>query len=355
MATPNRIREEAAAAEAKLRELAAAPAPVVVPAGAPTNPPTEADPVEPVSLDDRPPGEEPHPNAVQDPPSGEPITGEAYAQLMQRYETLQGLHNRDQQKLHQAEGRLEVIERMLLAQQQARAAEPPPSAPVRTPPKLVDDKEIEEFGPDLIDVTRRIAREEFRPVIDDLLDQVQAITAKLNSMSQTVGATAQIASTAAEERFETEMNRLVKGADGTPDWQQINESQNFIDWCQQVGQDSYEPRIKVLQHAYQRKDAQKCAGFFNAYKRDKGLPTGETSGAPSQAPASPAAAFVSPSPVAPAAPTNNRGAKKSFTIAQVEKVYSDFTKGVYKGKENEYRALTAEIDKAFAEGRITTK
>lgn len=359
MPVPERIRQESAAADAELRRLAEQslnPVPQVVPAGSPTNPPA---PPEPRDLDTLPPGDTPHPNAVTPPeqPEGEPVTGEAYAELLQKYETLQGLHNKDQQKLTQTETRVEMLERILHAQAAARAAEPPAPAPAapapRQPKPLVTPAEIEEFGADLTDFARRVAREEFMPAVEDLLDQVQQLQTKLANLNQTVGATAQVAASTAEDRFRAEMDKLVQGADGTPDWEKVNYDQNFIDWLQNVGQDSDEPRKAVLERAYQRKDAQKCAGFFNAYKREQGLPVGrEAPSTPPAPPPDPAASLVSPSPVAPAAPGSNRGQKKTYKLSDIEKVYADYTKGKFKGKEAEFHALTAEFDKATLEGRV---
>ena len=366
MPVPSRVREEAPAADAEMRRLAAEapqPAAQVVPAGSPTHPSPE-DPPAPSSLDSLPPRDVPHPNAVPDKaapaegPGGEPITAEKYAELLQKYETLQGLHNKDQQKLAQTEGRLETLERIMQAQAAARAAEPQEPAPPakREPKALVTKEEIDDFGADLTDFTRRLAREEFGPAIDDVLEQLQKLQTKVAQLSQVAGSAAEVAATTAEERFCVEMDRLVQGADGTPNWREINDDQNFIDWLQNVGQDSDEPRQVVLVRAYQRKDARKCAGFFNAYKREKGLPEGPAAQgappAPQAEPANPAASLVSPSPVAPAAPTSNRGKGKTYRLAEIEQVYSDYTKGKYKGREAEYRQLTAEFDKAAQEGRV---
>lgn len=367
MPVPNRVREESAAADAELRRLAEQqapqPTPQIVPAGSPTHP-TPSDVPPESNLDALPPRDAPHPNAVPPAPAptgddhgGEPITAEKYAELQQKYETLQGLHNKDRQKLAQTEGRVDTLERIVQAQAAARTAEPAPTAPARREPQsLVTKDEIEEFGADLTDFTRRLAREEFTPALEDVLDQLQKLNTTVAGMKQVVGSTAEVAANTAEERFHAEMDKLVQGGDGTPDWEKINYDQNFIDWLENVGQDSDEPRKNVLVRAYQRKDARKCAGFFNAYKREKGLPQGPaapgTPPSPPSVPANPAASLVSPAPVAPAAPTSNRGKGKTYSLAEIEQVYSDYTKGKYKGRENEYRQLTAEFDRAWQEGRV---
>jgi hypothetical protein len=360
MATPQRIRDDARAAEQQLAALATPPSDPP-PAGTPPVPPEGE-----ASLDDRPPSDTPHPNAV---PSSAPepsgaITAEDYAALRHQFETLQGIHNRDVTKMAQTEGRLESLERILAAQAAARAVEPAPT-PAAPEPSLLSDAEVKEFGEDLIDVIRRAAREEWQKPFRLLMNDVQRLSAQLATLSQTSQSTSEVVSQSAEQMFNERMDKLVVDGTGTPDWQTINTAHlrgdtKFVDWLDQIGQDSDEPRKNVLVRAYQRKDAEKCAGMFNAYKDSAGLVRGNGPARPSgAAPAGPAPAdaFVSPSPVANSSPstTRGRGSQKVWKLSEIEKVYDDYTKGHYKtdAQRAQYAKLTAEIDQATLEGRVT--
>jgi hypothetical protein len=367
MPVPARIREEARLADEQLRVLVNKA--VAGPNAAPIEPEAPAgDPPAP-SLDNLAPSDTPHPNAVPSTPppsSGEPIDSAKYAELLQKHETLQGLSNKDRAKLAEAEQRLAMLERLMAAQAAARAAEPTAAAPApapapTTPTSLVTPDEVTEFGADLIDVVRRVAREEYGSKIESILSELQRLNTRVIGMSNTLQSTSSVVHEDAEAKFVNALNSMVVDSAGNPDWEALNLSTDtspgsFLDWVNQMGNDSDVPRIEVLQRAYQRKDAKKCAAIFNAYKAEKGLANGPAPAPANAAMPDPAASLVSPSPVAPASPTSQRGAAKKWTLSEIEKVYSDFTKGKYKGeaKMAEYKRLTADIERATVEGRVTS-
>lgn len=356
MAIPQRIRDDAAAAEEELRRLAAG--------NQPTEPAPNPTPAEPVSLDDRF-GAGDHPNAVRDTPPVEgdgsnPIDAAEYAKLKQQFETLQGLHNRDRAKLAEDRTRLDMLERLVAVQQNARETTPPaaPAAPSR--PSLISSAEETEFGADLIDVTRRAAKEEISVALHPIFDQLQRLATKVDSLSHTATAAAQSSAQLTANSFNEHMDRLVTDAEGRPDWQLWDQSENrgdtrFVDWLRQTGEDSDEPRLTVLQRAYQNQDAAKCARFFLSFKRTHGLPNGKPDGsAPAKPAVNPADAMIAPSPVAPSTPSANRGTgKKTFKIAAVESHYNEKTKGKWKGREAEWKRIADEMDDAAANNRVT--
>lgn len=358
MANLASIRADAADSDAQLKKalgLNDDPAPNADP----------VDPVEPTSLDGRAPTDAPHPNAIPPAPNNDatPIDGKAYAELKQKYDTLQGIHNKTSTTNAQMAGRLETLERIMAMKAAAELAAPTAPAPsvVPTSTKLVTKDEETEFGADLIEVMRQAAREVVNPIVSTLLDRIQKIDTSLAQLSNVANTAASHVAVTGENAFNDALNRSITDASGTPDWDKINHAhehgdRSFVDWLAETGQDSDEPRLNVIQRAYQRKDAAKVIALFKAFKRDAGLPNGNAEPAAVTPPsANPADALVSPSPVAPSAPGQKAGNKKVWKLAEITSNYDKKTKGFFKGKDKEWAALMAEMDLAGAEGRISAK
>src|ERR1041384_6249901 len=107
MPVPNRVREEARAAEDELRRIAEAQQ------AQPTAPAAPAEPSsEPRSLDDHfSPGE--HPNQIAPEPEDQPssaISAEDFAKLQQQLETLRGLHNQKNTENGELRARIDTLE-----------------------------------------------------------------------------------------------------------------------------------------------------------------------------------------------------------------------------------------------------
>lgn len=366
MATPDRVRQAAREADQQLRDLAAAG---VIPGGPivdPNAPPGNEPPPAPPSPDDHfTPG--PHPNAI-DPPapapdepvdeSGNLITPEAFAQLQQKLDTALGTHNRDVALVAELRGRLEVMERLMLAKQNTAEPAPAPAPPAKE--SLVTAAEEKEFGADLIDVMRKVVKEEMGPFMNQYYNELTKLNTAISQLKGITGQVAQVTTDMSMQQFNRQLDALVQDASGNPDWHAIDNSadagdRRFLDWLAQTGEDSDQTRLVVLQSAYQRKDSAKCAAMFNAFKRSVGMATGPQSAPTTPVPtaANPAAAIVSPSPVAPApAPSTRPGQKKVWKLADVEQIYTDKTKGKFRGREAEFARLVAETDLATVEGRV---
>ncbi len=356
MAVPQRIRDDAANAEAELRRLAEG-------AAAPTEPVAPGEP--PRSLDNQFANGD-HPNQIPTPtdtPEGDgsnAIDAAEYAKLKQQFETLQGLHNRDKARIAEDRTRLDVLERLVAVQQAAREAVPTPTPAAAPKISLVTPAEETEFGADLIDVVRRAAKEQIAEALHPIFDQIQALGTKVDRLGHTATAAAHTSAQLTANSFAEQMDRLVTDAEGRPDWQLWDHSaergdSRFVDWLAQTGEDSDEPRLTVLQRAYQKQDAAKCARFFLSFKRAHNLPNGKPDGsAPAKPAVNPADAMIAPSPVAPSTPSANRGTgKKSYKIAEVESHYGEKTKGKWKGREAEWKRIADDMDDAAANNRVT--
>src|ERR1700754_1461930 len=182
MPTPDRVRNDAKAADEQLRALATGQ-----PSPAPTPAPAENDP--PASLDDRFALNGEHPNSVppneDDPPEENPdvIDGKKYAQLQREHDALKGRLAARERETSELTGRLTQLERLVALRAEAAAAAPAPApaAPVERP-SLIKPTEVEEYGEEYIDLMRRVVREETSQTLTQLLDQIQRVGNRVGTL-----------------------------------------------------------------------------------------------------------------------------------------------------------------------------
>lgn len=243
--------------------------------------------------------------------------GELIAQLRaeiatseQRYKTLQGMiKDRDRD--------ISDLRLLVSTLSEARAT------PAAEPAPIVTDKDTETFGPELIDLISRVVKQTVSPLLHNVEGRVDSV--------------AKVATTAVGEIFDSELESLV------PDWRAVNISDEFIAWLGKWN-------LKALNEAYNARDLQGTAKFFNDFKA-------------SQQPAAAASAPAAPAPVVdrlerlagpakgksvPVAPDANRG--KIWTPAEINKLYDDLDRK--RISQTEFDKLEADMFKAQRDGRI---
>jgi hypothetical protein len=369
MPTPQRIRDEAVAAEQQMAQLRDQASGVTTPSSLPSDdgsnvPPRDPDTQFGVAQ------EVTTYEAPQDPPASDgsgPIDAEAMARLQQQFATLQGNFSRQAAELQSSRERNQLLERTLeraLARNEERP--PVPAAPAPSPaPSSVTAKEIEEYGEDLTDFIRRLVRDGVQSAVNPLLDTIQKLTHRLSETSQVVQTTKQLTEDQLRDNYNRRMDQLVKDGKGEPDWQHINlmhqthGDSRFVDWLNKIGEDSDQPRLSIIQRAYANYDADLCARMINKFKRDVGMPDGtRPSEDPTQTPtARVAAALVSPSTTGSGtgAPTRGRPAAKTYTEDDVKRHYDEKTKGKWRGREAEWQRIADDMDKAVLEQRYVAE
>lgn len=230
----NQIKEAARRADEMIAELArqakGEPAPE---APAEETPVIETAPeVEAAPESDQGVPQEPVAETTQDPQVDQ--LRESAAKWEQRYRSLDGmLQSRDRQieQLHQ-----------LLADLQATKAAP---APEPTETKSLITKEDEDtFGADLLDVARRIAR-------DESSQYTRSLEAKLAQLEAQLGSVASTAAETAQERFQA---RLAQKA---PNWADVDRDPAFITWLE-----ASPTRHRIFAESVQAQDLEGVAQFY---------------------------------------------------------------------------------------------
>jgi len=254
----------------------------------------------------------------------------------QKYKTLQGMYDAEVPRLHQQvktlTGELESLkETVETANKQVEQAKE--EAEYERLRNLVTDKDREEFGDDLIEVQRKVAREETA----ELYKQLEAVREENEQLRASMEQTGHRVS---QTSFEQKLNTLV------PDFAQVNTDPSWIKWLDEQDQFLRTPRRVVAEKAYAEGDADAVAHFVTLFKQSQ-------QGAE---PAEKAVAEEIATQIQPSKSASSSSAKSSngavYTNDQVRNMFIKITKLNQAGKLEEARKLEAEIDLAYTQGRV---
>lgn len=249
--------------------------------------------------------------------SGDSNTGSSGQgdQLEHRYKVLQGKYNSEVPRLaaenKDLKAELQRISHELEVLKNSKPAEP-----------LVKPEEVEEYGPGLVDLARRIAREEL--AAKDA--EINVLKSRIDGLTQTT-----------VQKVETDFFTLLKSS--VPDWESINADPLFLAWLDETDELTGATRQALLSQAEKARDAARVANFFNAYKRTS------TS----------RAANASASLESQVAPNTNKApdtppSKKIWTRREISEFYARARRGEV--TDEQVVAIEAELQKAQIEGRI---
>lgn len=241
---------------------------------------------------------------------------EESARWEQRYRSLDGMiQARDRQ--------IEQLHQLLAAMQQAPKGEPQAEKPKGK--QLVGKEDEEAFGSDLIDLARRISREESGAYISELENRLAHMQEQLSGVAQTTAVTVQ-------DRFEQQLGKAVAN------WKQIDGDAKFISWLQ-----GNPTRLRVFTEAVRAQDVSGVAYFYQEFG-DKSAPEEkprvdprlERQVAPGKTKSVPTAA-------------KNPQDKKQWTRSEIAQFYSN---GKKQYSAEDYSKLERDLFNAQKEGRV---
>lgn len=276
------------------------------------------------------PSEPPAPSAPPEPPApSAPPAPPAEEDWKHKYEVLQGKYSSEVPQLSEELRRTRgMVEKLQAELEEVRQA-PPVAAPKNS--SLVSQDEINEFGPELFDFVRRVARAEVLPEVE----------ARLTTVKKT-------AETAATTATETAQMRFMEALLADPDFRQYNEDPGFLAWIAQVDPLVGAPRQVLLDQAVAAHNVQRVLAFFRAYKSGV-APPAAVQGDPRPT----AADFVAPGGTPPATP-GGKTEKKVWTKKEVEDFFSRNQRRTPFSDLTPEQAekVRADITAATAEGRV---
>lgn len=179
----------------------------------------EPKPIGEPPLEPTPPGEVEQPKPISEPPPEE-------ATWKQRYLSLQGQYNSQVPTLQMQVAQLtDRVTQMTSALQAKPPEQKPQEQTLRTKAELVTAKDVDAFGEDLVDLARRVAKDEFGGRETEYHERIQRLEAQLSEAQGQVGEVAQSQAQSVSERFFTDLNNAVPG------WEQVQatpECQEFL-------------------------------------------------------------------------------------------------------------------------------
>lgn len=361
-ALPKAVRAQIAKANALAKEFQEAQnAPPVDPNAPPADPNAPAPAAAPAASGEpvTPPAD---PNAQPATPAQAAPPQEGYEQ---KYKVLQGKYNAEvprlqnqvrelteRQRSHDSE--MNLMRNLLASLNAQRETAPAPAQ--ATPPardKLVKDEEVREFGADLIDVMRRVVREEHASLLPEIDRRVAPVTQRVEQVAQ---AAQQVGARVARSDQQSVLAQLESAV---PNWEELNGDEDFLEWLDQVDPYSGHKRGAMLQQAYKAHDGPRVVAFFSGYLKEHAVVTPPAVPATPAVPAQPAQGqkrleqLVAPgTPKTGATSTQDGSGKRVWSRAEIGSFYSDVQAGRFKGTAEQRKALEADIFAAQREGRI---
>ena len=251
----------------------------------------------------------------------------------QKYKTLQGKYDAEVPRLHQ---QIRDLNSKLDAIQKAKAEKP--SEPTKPKEKVsyVTDADRAEFGDELIDVQRRVAKEVSQEY-EGRFEQQEAIIAELQKQLTQTG------NQVGEMGFSQRLAQLV------PDFNAIDNDERWVAWLNEHDPMLRGPRRDQAAAAFNAGDAEAVAHYVKLWKESL---------APVEAPGRAVRQAELEKQVAP-----NRSANSVATkaVGKESKIYSEREiKGAWdrirslntRGLTDDAAKLEAEITAAYLEGRV---
>lgn len=286
-----------------------------------------------------PPEELPQQRTQPQQPQQAPQQQPGPSEWEQRYNTLQGKYNTE---LPELRGQVRSLQEMLAAMQQLRppAPEPQPQPQFSLPPGAIPEADVEAYGEDLVSAAQRWAEARLAPRFAHLEQRLERVE----------GGNQQLASYTTGQHVEQYLNRVV------PEWEQLNKTQDFITWLNQVDPFSGQVRKVLADEAYRVGDGARTAAFFQAYLREHtavgqppGIQYGQT-GAAAPAARLPLAELAVPGRGAPVtSPTPSAPERRTWTGQSINAFYRDKQRGRF--SEAEADRIERDIFAAQLDGR----
>ncbi len=265
----------------------------------------------------------------------------------QRFRSLQGRLEAERRNNQALMERLANMEGLVATLQvQGKGPAPEPVTPKFEP--LITEQERTDYGEEMLDVVARRARETYMPDFNQLQNKIEQLETRLASVGN-------VMEKSAEEKVWDALTEKI------PDWEEVNNSEEFKSWLRNLDPYSGQQKIVLLQDAFRRHDANRVVAFFQGYLEASGLPqTPQGNGTSAPPLAGNGQASEKPSLMDYAAPGRARSAPQSelppekpvYSQAQIAKFYADMRTGKYKGREADAAAIESDIFRAQHEGRI---
>ncbi len=290
---------------------------------------------------------------VDTPPETPPVPED---KAEHRFKVLQGKYNAEVPRLQKELGASnelvsELRQRVnntesLLATMQAVAPAAAPAAPAPTQLPGITDEETAQFGPDLIDVIKRVAEHTIMPQVDSRVAPLQT----------SVDAATQSASHAAHTVAVSDREKTIQTlAAAVPEWETQNEQPEFLAWLNDKDAYAGVPRGQLLTDAFRANDAGRVIAFFKGFQTEHAVVTPTDPTPPVVEPQVQLDQLTAPgTPKTGTTSTPNEIGKRQWSRNDISALYAQKNEYVKKGTPipDELQKLEIDLIAAQREGRI---
>ncbi len=252
-------------------------------------------------------------------------------EFKQKYSTLKGKYDAEVPRLHQQvrelTDQLNSIQKNMEAEKKAEAEKPKEKV------SYITDADREEYGDDLIDFQRRVAKEvsqeyegrfeQQEKVIEELRKQVSSTDSQVGEMS-----------------FSQKLNVLVPGFD------QLDNDERWVAWLNEYDPMSRGPRRDQAQSAFDRGDADSVAHYVKLFKESVEPVDNVKDSRQAEI-----AKQVTPSRSASTSAKSSSGSK-IYSSRQMDAAWAKTRALNTQGKYDDAAKLEAELTAAYMEGRV---
>ena len=268
-----------------------------------------------------------------------------------QFRSLKGRYDRDAEEKRRLNQQIIDMQRLLAAGQPTPNegsgvrfnVQPPP------PGRRVTQKEVDEFGTELMDVVGRRSLESVEPMLQQLVNELNQVKRQVGGVQNTVVYDARV-------KMYDDLAREV------PHWDAINNSPQFAQWLDQIDPISRQSRRSFLNTAHNSNSTGQVVDIFRGFLSDVAARNPANGG---QQPGNGAVTQVGNASTPQvdlmqfAAPgraktgqTTVPPEKPIFTRADITQFYRDKTAGKYAGREADAAQVEAALFAAGSEGRI---
>jgi len=283
-----------------------------------------------VEVTDDEPIEEPV--AVEATPADDSIE-EVSESFKQKYATLRGKYDAEVPRLHQQVK--ELTDQMNAIREEAHAAKKAEAEKPKEKVSYVTDADREEYGDDLIDFQRRVAKEvsqDYEERFEQQSRVIQDLQSKISNTDNQVG----------EVGFTQKLNALVPGFD------QLDNDERWVAWLNEIDPMTRGPRRDQAQAAFNSGDAEAVAHYVSLFRGSvepvaNGKSDRQTELEKQVTPSRSASTVASKS-------SNN--SSKIYSEKELDRGWTKIRDLNSQGKYDDAEKLEAELTVAYMEGRV---
>lgn len=283
-----------------------------------------------VEVTDDEPIEEPV--AVEATPADDSIE-EVSESFKQKYATLRGKYDAEVPRLHQQVK--ELTDQMNAIREEAHAAKKAEAEKPKEKVSYVTDADREEYGDDLIDFQRRVAKEvsqDYEERFEQQSRVIQDLQSKISNTDNQVG----------EVGFTQKLNALVPGFD------QLDSDERWVAWLNEIDPMTRGPRRDQAQAAFNSGDAEAVAHYVSLFRGSvepvaNGKSDRQTELEKQVTPSRSASTVASKS-------SNN--SSKVYSEKELDRGWTKIRDLNSQGKYDDAEKLEAELTVAYMEGRV---